>query len=131
MAAIPASHRNILESRSFAHVATVMRDGTVQVTPVWIDVDGDEIVFNTAEGRIKDRNLRRNPHVALSATDPENPYRYIQVRGEVVARTTEGADAHIDRMARKYLGLESYPYRNAAEKRVIYRIRPTSVQTMG
>ncbi len=131
MAQIPASHRDILENPNFAHIATLMADGSPQVTPVWIDVDGDEIVFNTAVDRLKDRNLARDGRVALSVHDQANPYRYIQVRGTVTARTTDGADAHIDRMAKKYMNLDSYPYRNAAETRVIYRITPDRVQTMG
>lgn len=131
MASIPASHRDILENANFAHIATLMADGSPQVTPVWIDVDGDEIVFNTAVDRLKDRNLDRDGRVALSVHDQSNPYRYIQVRGKVTARTTEGADAHIDKMAKKYMNLDSYPYRNAAETRVIYRIAPEKVQTMG
>lgn len=131
MAQIPASHRDILENPNFAHVATLMSDGSPQVTPVWIDVDGDEIVFNTAVDRLKDRNLARDGRVALSVHDQSNPYRYIQVRGKVTARTTEGADPHIDKMAKKYMNLDSYPYRNAAETRVIYRITPDKVQTMG
>ncbi len=131
MAHIPASHRDILEGVNFAHVATIMADGSPQVTPVWVDVDGDEIVFNTAVDRLKDRNLERDGRVALSVHDQSNPYRYIQVRGKVTARTTDGADAHIDKLAKKYMGLDSYPYRNDVEKRVIYRIAPEKVQTMG
>ena len=131
MAQIPASHRDILENPNFAHVATLMSDGSPQVTPVWIDVDGDEIVFNTAVDRMKDRNLARDGRVALSVHDQSNPYRYIQVRGKVTARTTDGADAHIDKMAKKYMNLDTYPYRNDAEKRVIYRITADKVQTMG
>ena len=131
MAQIPASHRDILENPNFAHVATLMSDGSPQVTPVWIDVDGDEIVFNTAAGRMKDRNLARDGRVALSVHDQSNPYRYIQVRGKVTARTTDGADAHIDKMAKKYMNLDTYPYRNDTEKRVIYRITADKVQTMG
>ena len=131
MAQIPASHRDILENPNFAHVATLMNDGSPQVTPVWIDVDGDEIVFNTAACRMKDRNLARDGRVALSVHDQSNPYRYIQVRGKVTARTTDGADAHIDKMAKKYMNLDTYPYRNDTEKRVIYRITADKVQTMG
>ncbi len=131
MAHIPASHKDILEGANFAHIATVMADGSPQVTPVWVDVDGDEIVFNTAVDRLKDRNLERDGRVALSVHDQSNPYRYIQVRGKVTARTTDGADAHIDKLAKKYMGLDSYPYRTDAEQRVIYRIAPEKVQTMG
>lgn len=131
MAQIPASHRDLFENPHFAHIATIMNDGSPQVTPVWIDIDGDEVVFNTADGRLKDKNLARDGRVALSIADQANPYRYVQVRGTVSARTTEGAEEHIDRMAKKYMNLDSYPYRNDAETRVIYRIRPEKVQVWG
>jgi PPOX class probable F420-dependent enzyme len=128
---IPASHAAILTGKSFAHLATLMPDGSPQVTPVWIDFDGTDILFNTAEGRQKTRNLDRDGRVSLSVTDPENPYRYIQVRGEVVGRTREGAEDHIDALAKKYMGVDRYPMHNPDEPRVIYRIRPVRVQTMG
>src|SRR5687768_607129 len=89
-----------------------MPDGSPQTTPVWIDVEGDTVLFNTGEGRQKDRNLRRDGRIAISVIDSGNPYRYIQLRGTVIERTTDGGDAHIDKLAKKYLGLESYPYRN-------------------
>lgn len=133
MASIPQSHRDILEGKNFAHIATLMKDGSPQVTPVWIDVDGDTVVFNTAEGRSKARNLDRDGRVAISVHDQANPYRYIQIRGTVQERTTVGADAHIDKMSAKYTGNATYAgrARNPQEKRVIYRIKPESVQTMG
>ena len=131
MVTIPDSHRDILEGRNFAHIATNMPDGSPQTTPVWIDVEGDTVLFNTGEGRQKDRNLRRDGRTAISVIDSGNPYRYIQLRGTVVERTTDGGDAHIDKLAKKYLGLESYPYRNPREKRVIYRVTPEHVNTMG
>lgn len=131
MTTIPASHRDILEGKNFAHIATLMKDGSPQVTPVWIDIDGDTIVFNTAEGRAKARNLDRDGRIALSVHDQANPYRYIQIRGVVEAKTQTGADAHIDKMSKKYTGVDSYRGRNATEQRVIYRIRPEHVQTMG
>jgi PPOX class probable F420-dependent enzyme len=130
-ATIPASHRDILESKNFAHVATIEKDGSPQVTPVWVDVDGDTVVFNTAEGRVKAKNLDRDGRLALSVQDQKNPYRYIQVRGIVESKSTQGADAHIDKMAKKYMGVEAYPNRTPGEKRVIYRIRPEHIQTMG
>ena len=130
---IPASHRDIIEGKNLAHLATLGRDGLPQSTPLWIDLEGDTLVFNTAEGRVKTKNMDRNPNVAISIHDAANPYRYIQVRGVVSERTTVGADANIDKMAKKYLGLDTYPGRaaNPAEKRVIFRVTPTSVQTMG
>ncbi|MEP6871310.1 MAG: PPOX class F420-dependent oxidoreductase [Anaerolineaceae bacterium] len=130
-APIPASHRDLLEKPNFAHVATLMKDGSPQVTPVWIDINGEKILFNTAEGRQKDRNLKRDARVALSVHDNANPYRYIQIRGRVAGHTTDGADTHIDKMAKKYLSLDSYPYRNAAEQRVTYTIQAEHVQVSG
>ena len=130
-ATIPASHRDIVENKNFAHVATLMKDGSPQVTPVWIDIDGENILFNTAEGRQKDRNLKRDSRVALSVHDNANPYRYIQIRGKVTSHTTDGADAHIDKMAKKYLNADAYPGRNPAEQRVIYTIQPEHVQVSG
>jgi PPOX class probable F420-dependent enzyme len=131
MATIPASHADLFSGKHLAHLATLMPDGSPQSTPVWIDFDGEYIVFNTAEGRRKTRNLDADGRVALSITDIANPYRYIQVRGHVVSKTTEGADEHIDALAKRYLGVDRYPGHTPEEKRVIYRIRPDRVQTMG
>jgi PPOX class probable F420-dependent enzyme len=128
---IPASHRDLFEKPNFGHLATLMPDGSPQVTPVWVDIEGDTILFNTAEGRVKTRNLDRDGRVAISVADQQNPYRYIQVRGRVVSRTHEGADAHIDRLAKKYLGQDRYPFRQPGEQRVIFRIQPEHVQVGG
>jgi len=130
-ASIPASHRDLFEKPNFGHLATLMPDGSPQVTPVWVDIDGDTILFNTAEGRVKTRNLDRDGRVAISVADQQNPYRYIQVRGRVVSRTHEGADAHIDKLAKKYLGQDRYPFRQPGEQRVIFRIQPEHVQVSG
>ncbi len=126
-----ARYRDLFTKKSFAHLATVSADGAPQVTPVWCDLDGDVIRINTARGRVKDRNLRRNPRVALSVQDPDNPYRYVQVRGRVTEMTEQGADAHIDALAKKYLGQDRYPYRQPGEVRVIVKITPERVQGMG
>lgn len=131
MTAIPASHRDIFENPNFAQIATLMKDGSPQVTPVWIDLDGDTIVFNTADGRAKARNLDRDGRVAISVFDLKNPYRYIQVRGVVEKKVYDGADTHIDKMSKKYTGADVYAGHNDKETRVIYRIRPDHVQTMG
>jgi PPOX class probable F420-dependent enzyme len=131
MTAIPAGYRDLFDKKSFAHLATVGPDGTPQVTPVWIDYDGTHIRFNTARGRVKTRNLERNPTVALSVQDPENPYRYVQVKGRVAEMTEKGADAHIDALAKKYLGQDRYPYRRADEVRVTVKILPEKIQSMG
>ncbi len=128
---IPESYRDILSGKSFAHLSTIMEDGSPQASPVWIDMQGDNLLVNSAAGRLKDRNMRRDPNVALSITDPDNPYRCLMIRGRVVEVTTEGADAHIDAMARKYMGVEAYPFRKPGEERVLYVIETVSVSTMG
>jgi PPOX class probable F420-dependent enzyme len=128
---IPDAYADIFKKTAFAHLATLMPNGQPQVTPVWIDYDGRHILFNTAEGRQKDKNLQRDKRVSLSLTDPDNPYRYLEVRGQVVERTKSGADQHIDKMAKKYLGKDKYPFRQAGEVRVIYKIDPQHVTKMG
>ena len=129
MATIPASHTDLLTKPAFAHLATLNADGSPQVTPVWVDFDGTNVVVNTARGRVKDKNLAREPRVALSIADPENPYRYLGIQGRVVEMTEQGADAHIDKMAKKYLGKDSYPFRTPGEQRVIVKIAPQKVHT--
>ena len=116
---------------NFGHIATVMPDGSPQVTPVWVDTDGTHIIFNTAEGRQKTRNLHRGGRVAISITDRNNPYTFATVRGRVVEMTHEGADEHIDKMAKKYLGQDRYPYRRPEEQRVIVKILPEHVSGQG
>ena len=108
-----------------------MPDGSPQVTPVWVDLDGDLVVVNTAKGRQKDKNMRRDPRVAIAIIDPENPYRYVEIRGRVAEIVEQGADAHIDKMAKKYLGKDTYPRRSVGEVRVIYKIDPTNAYLMG
>ena len=131
MAGIPENYRDLFSKKAFAHLATVGRDGAPQSTPVWVDYDGTHVRFNTARGRVKDRNLQRNPRIALSILDPESPYRYLQVRGRVVEMTEQGADAHIDALAKKYLGQDRYPFRRPGEVRVIVTIAPEKTQGMG
>jgi PPOX class probable F420-dependent enzyme len=99
-----------------------MKDGSPQITPIWFNTDGTHILINSASGRVKDRNIRRNPQVALVIADPKDPYRYLQIRGRVVEITTEGADAHIDALAGKYTGIPQYQGRRADEQRVTYKI---------
>jgi PPOX class probable F420-dependent enzyme len=130
-ATIPDQFKDLFSKVAFAHLATLMADGSPQVTPVWCDFDGACVRVNSAKGRVKDKNMRRNNKVALSLQDPENPYRYLAVQGEVVEVTEEGADAHIDGLAKKYLGKDKYPHRGPGEVRVIYKIRPVNVHTMG
>lgn len=105
---IPADMLDLFEKRSFAHLATLMPDGTPHVTPVWVDHDGEHVLVNTPQGTRKDRNMRARPHVALSILDPDSPYRYLAVRGRVVASDAEGAWEHINRQSRRYTG-EDYP----------------------
>ncbi len=131
MAQIPEEYRDLFSKPAFANLVTLMPDGSPQVTPVWCDLQDGFVVINTAKGRLKDRNMRRDPRVALAVSDPANPYRYLQVRGRVAEITETGADKHIDRMAKKYLGVDSYPYRRPDEVRVMYKIQPDHVQAYG
>jgi len=130
-AAIPDRYRDLFTKPAFAHLATLMPDGTPQVTPVWVDLQDGLVVVNSAKGRQKDRNLRRDPRVALAISDPDNPYRYLQVRGRVVGIDEQGADAHIDKMAKKYLNKDKYPLRQPGEVRVLYKIQPERIQAFG
>jgi PPOX class probable F420-dependent enzyme len=131
MTEIPKAYLDLFSKPAFAHLVTLMPDGSPQVTPVWVDLDGNTVIINTAKGRLKDRNMRHDPRVALAVSDPANPYRYVQVRGRVSDITENGGDAHIDKMARKYLNQDSYPYRQPGEVRVVYRITPEHVQAWG
>lgn len=107
-----------------------MPDGSPQVTPVWFDIEDEVVRINTARGRVKDRNMTARPSVALSIMDLDKPFRYIQLRGEVIDATEEGARAHIDKLAKKYRGTDTYEWYEG-ETRVMYRIRVNSAQTMG
>jgi PPOX class probable F420-dependent enzyme len=118
-------------TKALAHLATLMPDGSPQVTPVWFLYENGKFLVNTARGRIKDKNMTKNALVALSIVDPENPYAHLAVRGKIVRSTEEGADASIDALAKKYLGQDKYPFRQPGEVRVIYEIQPTSVSAMG
>jgi PPOX class probable F420-dependent enzyme len=131
MATIPASHADLLTKPAFANLATLNPDGSPQVTPVWVDFDGSHVIVNTARGRVKAKNLAREPRIALSIADPENPYRYLGLQGRVVEMTEKGGDAHIDKMAKKYLGKDSYPFRKPGEVRIIVKIAPDKVHTNG
>jgi PPOX class probable F420-dependent enzyme len=119
------------DQKVLACLGTVMPSGAPQVTPVWFDFDGKYFRVNSAKGRVKDRNMRRNPAVSLAIVDPANPYRYLGVQGRVVEITEEGADAHIDSLAKKYLGKDRYPFRQPGEVRVIYEIVPERTSGMG
>ena len=128
---IPENFKDLFEKKAFANLATVNADGTPQVTPVWVDYDGDYVLVNSARGRRKDKNMERNSAVALSVQDPDNPYRYLEVRGKVEEITEDGADQHIDKMAKKYLGADKYPGRQPGEVRVLYKIKPERTSKMG
>ena len=128
---IPAEFRDLFDRPVLASVATVMPDGRPQVTPVWCDYDGTHVLLNTAKGRQKDANIRRDPRIALSILDPENPYRYLEIRGRVVEITEQGADAHIDKLAKKYLGLDKHPRKPPGEVRIILKVLPERVRTQG
>lgn len=130
-ASIPENYKDLFKKKAFAHLGTIMPDGSSQVTPVWCDFDGTHIRINSAKGRVKDKNMRRDKRVTLAIMDPDNPYRYLGVRGVVDEITEQGADAHIDSLAKKYLGQDKYPYRRPAEVRVLYKIRPERVFSMG
>jgi PPOX class probable F420-dependent enzyme len=129
--AIPENYMDLFQKKAFANLATLMPDGTPQVTPVWVDFDGTHVLVNSARGRQKDKNMERNPSVALSILDPDNPYRYLEVRGRVDEITEEGADEHIDKMAKKYIGQDKYPWKRPGEVRVLYKIRPERTSSMG
>jgi hypothetical protein len=128
---IPEKYLDLFRKKAFANLATLMPDGRPQVTPVWCDFDGTHIIINTAKGRVKDRNMRRDPRVSLSIMDPDNPYRYVEIRGRVASIDEAGAAAHIDKMAKKYLNQDKYPYGQPGEVRVLYKIEPQHTSSMG
>lgn len=131
MANAQDTYKDLLESKQLIVMATVNADGSPQTSPVWFEYKNGEIWINSAKGRLKDRNMRARPVFSGSIVDPTNPYRYVEVRGEIFEITEEGADAHIDHLANRYLGVDSYPYRSDKETRVIYKIRPTHFAGMG
>ena len=120
--AFPDKYLDLFQKKSFGAFTTVMPDGGPQTTPVWVDHKNGQVWVNSALGRQKDKNVRRDPRVAVAVIDPDNPYRYVEVRGKVVEITEQGADAHIDQMAKKYLGQDKYPFRQPGERRVLYKI---------
>lgn len=127
---IPESHRDLFDRKSLAHLATIMPDGSPQVTPVWVSYDGKYVLVNSARGRIKDRNMIERPKVALNIQDPDTLYRYLLIRGTVVEYTTDGAQAHIDELTLKYTGRRTFAT-PAGQVRVLYKILPEHVTTGG
>ncbi len=119
--------KKLFREPNYGHLATLMPDGSPQVSPVWVDVDGDRILVNSAEGRVKPRNVRRDARVAISIYNQESPYSSAFIRGRVVEITHEGADEHIDKLAKKYLGQDKYPYHQPGDQRVILVIEPEHV----
>jgi PPOX class probable F420-dependent enzyme len=131
MVAIPDDFLDLLQQKTaFANLATLMPDGSPQVTPVWFDYAGGVVRVNTAKGRVKARNLHEGSRVAVAIMDPDNAYRYVQIRGSVRRATEEGASAHIDSLAKKYLGKDKYPFAQPGEVRIMYEIEPVSVNVM-
>ena len=126
---IPESHLDLIkdETKAFCSLATLMKDGSPQVTPIWFNTDGTHILINSATGRVKDRNMRKNPQIALVIIDPNDPYRYIQIRGKVVEITIQGAREHIDTLSKKYTGRDKYTGGPIEEIRVTYKILPENI----
>ena len=122
------SIRSLFENRNFAFVATSMKDGSPQITPTWVDIEGSLILINTALGRLKQKNLKRDPRIAVAVADKNNPYEMVTVRGEVVEQVTgEAAETHIDKLAKKYIDKDKYPGRAPGEKRVLLKIKPIKI----
>ncbi len=128
---IPESYMDLFNKPAFGVLTTLMPDGSPQTQPVWVDFENGRVLVNSALGRQKDKNLRRDPRVAITLIDPDNPYRYLEVRGKVAEITQDGAAQHIDKMAKKYLGQDKYPYAQPGEQRVLYKIEPEKIHTMG
>ena len=124
---LPKEAIELIEGRNLAFLATLMKDGSPQVTPVWIDHDGDTILINTVVGRTKQKNTVRDPRIALAVIDSRNPYKMLAIRGRVVEQTTEGAEEHIDKLAKKYLGEDKYRWRKPGERRLLLKIKPERV----
>ncbi len=127
MKPLPDSVKKLIEAKTFANVATLMKDGSPHVTQTWVDHDGDIVIINTFVGSQKHKNAVRNPKIALDVCDPTSPYNMAVIRGRVKEVTTDGAEAHIDRMAKKYLGQDKYQMRQPGMKRVLIKIEATHV----
>ncbi|HYM45014.1 MAG TPA: PPOX class F420-dependent oxidoreductase [Solirubrobacteraceae bacterium] len=130
-ATIEGRSAELLQAKNFCVVSTLNPDGSIHAAPTWVDVQDGRPVLNTAEGRAWPRNLQRDPRVTLTVQNLDNPYEYVSIRGRVVERTHEGADAHIDALAKKYLGQDTYPFRQPGEQRAIVRIEPERVHVWG
>lgn len=130
-ATVPDQYKDLFDKPAFASFTTLMPDGSPQTTPVWVDFAEGKVIVNTAMGRQKDKNVRRDPRVAVTLMDPQNPYRYLEIRGKVDEITEDGAAQHIHKMAKKYLGVDQYPYGQPGEKRELLKITPEKISSMG
>jgi PPOX class probable F420-dependent enzyme len=130
-AKIDARGEELLKAKNFCHVATLREDGSVHGVPVWVDVEDGRPVVNSAEGRAWPRNLERDPRVTLTVQNMENPYEYLEIRGRMAESTREGADEHINSLAKKYLDKDEYPYRQPGEQRIIIRVEPEHAKVWG
>ena len=130
-ATVPDSYKDLFQKRAFGSFTTLMPDGSPQTTPVWVDLVDGNVIVNTALGRQKDKNARRDPRVAVTLIDPDNPYRYLEIRGRVNEVTQNGAEKHIDKMAKKYLDKDKYPFARPGEQRVLIKITPEHFSTQG
>ena len=130
-APVPESHKDLFQKRAFGNFTTLMPDGSPQTTPVWVDFENGKVIVNTALGRQKDKNVRRDPRVAITLVDPDNPYRYLEIRGKVDEISVEGAEKHIDKMAKKYIDQDIYPWAKPGEQRVLLKVTPDKFSTMG
>ena len=127
----PETYLDLFQKKSFGAFTTLMPDGSPQTTPVWVDYQDGDIWVNSALGRQKDKNVRRDPRVAVTIIDADNPYRYVEIRGTVKEITQSGADPHINAMAKKYLDQDTYPFRQPGEQRVLYKIAIDKAVPMG
>jgi len=130
-ATVPDTYKDLFQKRAFGSFTTLMPDGSPQTTPVWVDLVDGNVIVNTALGRQKDKNVRRDPRVAVTLIDPDNPYRYLEIRGRVNEVTQNGAEKHIDKMAKKYLDKDKYPFARPGEQRVLIKIMPEHFSTQG
>jgi len=126
---LPQNVLKLIEEKNFAHLATLLHDGSPHVAPVWVDHDGDTILVNTAIGRVKQKNILKDPRVALSIAEQNNPYNRVEIRGRVISQTRDGADAHIDKLANKYTGTKTYQKSSPNEKRIIIKIEPLHISS--
>lgn len=131
MPSIDPGARALLEAPNFAHVATLRQDGTILNVPVWVDIEGDDVILNSAEGRAWPANLRRNGQITVTVSNSENPYEFVSITGSLAGEDKETADDNIDALAKKYLGQDEYPFRQPGEERVIVRVTPEKVHHHG